>query len=209
MKLVIFGANGRVGRLIVAEAVRRGHEVTAAVYGDVDARLGDSVRILSVDISEPIQVQHAIHGQDAVVSALGSWGTSTQDIVSRGMKVIVPAMQREGVARLISLTGADARVRGDRPALSAHLMRTILRLAAPKILDDGEVHIRVLRQSDCDWTVIRSPRMIDGGVQEYALSEKSAQAWDKVHRQTIAQAMLDVLEQQTYVRAAPIIHVIA
>ncbi len=207
MKLVIFGANGRVGRLLVQEAVKRGHEVTAAIYGDQDARLGDGVRILSVDIHDAQQVQHALHGQDAVVSALGSWGTPTQDIVSKGMETIMPAMQHEGVSRIVSLTGADARIDRDAPTLSAHVMRAILQLIAPKILTDGERHLQILEKSECEWTVIRSPRMIDGEAQGYQLSAKSAQAWDKIHRTTIATCMLDVLEDATYVHEAPIIHV--
>lgn len=206
MKLIVFGAHGRVGHLIVREAVHRGYEVTAVIYTSDTYNFGDGVRTLRADVHNAEEVAHVLYGQEVVVSALGSWGTPTQDILSSGMEHIIPVMQQHHIKRIISLTGADARTRGDHPSLSAHFMRSLLVLLRPKILKDGEKHIRLLQDSGLDWTVIRSPRMIDGDSQDYVLSRNSAEAWDTVTRSTVATAMLDQVEVVEAIQRAPILH---
>lgn len=206
MKIVIFGANGRVGKLVVHEALKRGHDVTAVVYSAPEDMFGDGVRTVKADIHDRNQVLHAISGNDAVISTLGSWGTKTQDILSSGMKNIIPSMENANITRIISLTGADARVSGDKPSLSSRVMESIFRVIASKVFSDGEKHIRLLVRSDLEWTVIRSPKMSDGKATDYTLSTVSANAWDTVSRRTIANAMLDVLETNQQRKKAPIIH---
>lgn len=206
MKIVIFGANGRVGKLVVREALKRNHDITAVVHDAPEDMFGDGVRVIKADIHDRNQVSHAISGQDAVISTLGSWGTQSKDILYSGMKNIIPSMEHASISRIISLTGADARVPGDAPSLSSRIMESIFRVIAPKVFSDGEKHIRLLARSDVEWTVIRSPKMSNGKATDYALNDISANAWDTVSRQTIANAMLDVLEKNEQLKKAPIIH---
>lgn len=42
------------------------------------------------------------------MSALGSWGTESKDILSSVIVNIIKAMKAEKVSRIISLTGTDA-----------------------------------------------------------------------------------------------------
>lgn len=203
-RIVVFGATGRVGRLVVDELIERGYEVTAAVYRP-KATIPKEAKRAVVDVHDPSSVALALDGQDAVVSALGSWETKSQDILSSFIRVGAPLMKQRGVWRIVSLTGADARVSGDKPTLSARLMRFALHKYAPKILQDGEEHIRLLEQSGLHWTVIRSPKMKDGPPCPYRLGRKSAQAWWLINRWTIATALCDQLESHEFVNQAPII----
>ena len=44
MKIAVIGANGRTGRIVVKDALARGHEVVAAItYGDLATALLDSL----------------------------------------------------------------------------------------------------------------------------------------------------------------------
>lgn len=203
-RIVVFGATGRVGRLVVDELIERGYEVTAAVYRP-KATIPKEARRAVVDVHDPASVALALDGQDAVISALGSWETKSQDILTSFVRVGAPLMKQRGVWRVVSLTGADARVAGDKPALSARLMRRVLYHYAPKILHDGEEHIRLLKKSGLHYTVIRSPKMKDGSPCPYRLGRKSAQAWWLINRWTIASAMCDQLESEEFVGKAPII----
>lgn len=206
MKIVIFGANGRVGKLVVHEALKRGHDVTAVVHSAPEDLFGDGVRTIQADIHDRNQVSHAISGNDAVISTLGSWGTKSKDILTSGMRNIIPSMENANISRIVSLTGADARVSGDKPSLSSLVIGALFKMFAAKILSDGEKHIRLLARSDLAWTVIRSPKMSDGNATEYILNNISANAWDTITRHTIANAMLDVLETGKQHNNAPIIH---
>ena len=72
MNVVVFGATGRTGRLLVEGALARGHVVTALVrapekLGD----LRDRVRVVRGDVLDGGAVSDAVDGQDAALVALG------------------------------------------------------------------------------------------------------------------------------------------
>lgn len=123
MKLVVFGANGRVGSLVVIELLRCGHNVLAFTHGRSTFPPHPKLEIFSGDIYDANSVDRAVRSTDAVVSALGSWGTPKKDILTVGMQHIIPAMQKHGVTRLISLTGTDSNAPGDTRSIIHSLTR--------------------------------------------------------------------------------------
>ena len=74
MKIAVVAANGKAGKLVVGEAVRRGHDVTAVVRGEntTEARsaiLKDIVTLGADDLAD----------FDVVVDAFGAWTPETLD----------------------------------------------------------------------------------------------------------------------------------
>ena len=71
-KLVIFGAGGRAGRAAVAEARRRGHQVTAVVRepGGHSGLSGDGVQLMAGDVTDVDSVARVAAGHDAAISAV-------------------------------------------------------------------------------------------------------------------------------------------
>ncbi|MEU3742248.1 NAD(P)H-binding protein [Streptomyces sp. NPDC032198] len=70
MNITVFGAAGNVGRRVVAEAVDRGHEVTAVVRDPARATgLPSAAAIRTGDAADPRTVTALAAGQDLVVSA--------------------------------------------------------------------------------------------------------------------------------------------
>src|SRR5437868_12999895 len=71
MKLVVFGATGNVGQRVVAEALRRGHEVVGVVRDPDAVQSPDKrVRLVKGDATKADDVARAARGADAVVSAI-------------------------------------------------------------------------------------------------------------------------------------------
>lgn len=70
MKITVLGAAGNVGRRVVAEALTRGHEVSAVVR---DARvfgaLPDAAMAKAGDATDPVDVARLTSGQDVVINA--------------------------------------------------------------------------------------------------------------------------------------------
>ena len=147
-----------------------------------------------------------MQGSDAVISTLGSWGTPSKDIVSSGITAIIAAMQTCGVERIVSLTGADAFDSTDKPTFLRKLSRSFGLLVAGKILRDGEAHIRLLRESQLDWTVLRSPVMTNTSRIFYTLSMVAPKPWATMPRKAIAKALVDQIDGSAYNQAAPFIH---
>ena len=192
---------------MVKGAREAGHDVTAFAHHDPKFAKDSRLRIVRGDIHDPKDVAKAVKGADAVISALGSWGTRTKDIVSAGMANIIPAMEAAGAGRVVSLTGADARAEGDRLGLIHRLTHAAIQITPPrKILADGERHIRLLERSGLDWTVIRSPIMNErGDPGSFRLGTGRPAPWATVNRHSVALAMLDLASNDSYSRQAPFI----
>ncbi|MDQ0222262.1 NAD(P)-dependent oxidoreductase [Streptococcus moroccensis] len=72
MKIAIIGANGQSGKLILAEALKRGHEVTAIV------RRADSTSHTPVLVKDVFELTaEDLSAFDVVVSAIGFWTEET------------------------------------------------------------------------------------------------------------------------------------
>lgn len=206
MVIAIFGASGRVGRLVVTEALARGHSVRAFVHHTDN--LPDHPKLVTIqgDIHNRQAVTEAVHGSQAVVSALGSWHTPSKDIVATAMRSIIPAMEAGGIDRIISLTGTAAYDISDKPTLLRGCSHLLTRLIANRILADGEEHIKLLRASQLDWTVLRAPAMTNKAQIFYKLSLQPVPIWQTIPRRAVAKAMLDQLDGAGYTAAAPFIH---
>lgn len=212
MVITIFGASGKVGRLVVAEALSRGHTVTAFVHSHAKALrsleegTAGKLRIYSGDIHDSKSVADSLTGSKAVLSTLGSWHTKSKDIVSAGMETIVPAMQQQGIHRIVSLTGSDAAAPGDSATTARSLTHGLARLAAGKILLDGERHIAILSKSGLDWTVLRAPVMTNSPEIFYRLTLQPGAPWQTIPRRAVAKALLDQIDGAGYANAAPFIY---
>lgn len=206
MQITIFGANGKVGRLVVAETLKRGHSVVAFVHKKNGLGNDKNLKIVQGDIYSAANVAKAIKGSDAVINALGSWGTPGKDVVKTGIKNIIPAMEADGVKRIISLTGHGANAPGDKFDPLHIISRWILVILAPKILHDGEDHIIQLAKTDLDWTVMRSSIMINSGhPTKFRVTTKRPLPLALVNRQSVARAMVDLTESTNYAKQAPFI----
>ena len=111
--IVVFGAAGKVGRQVVENALADGYNVIAFVHRHHDLPDDPSLEIISGDIYNRADIEKALQNVDAVISALSSWGTQYQDVLSAAMTHIIPVAERYKISRIISLTGADARAGDD------------------------------------------------------------------------------------------------
>lgn len=109
MHVLILGATGSVGRLVVEEALVRRHQVTALArspqkLGDVVSR----IRVLHGDALDARAVEHAVTGQDVVIYALGAGNVRHTTLFSDSTRVLLTAMKQHSVRRLICVTGVGA-----------------------------------------------------------------------------------------------------
>lgn len=205
MKVIVFGANGRVGQLVVKQLLEESCTVKAVVHRRNPFSTYQNLQIISADIYQPDQYIAAIEGCDVVVSTLGSWGTPKKDILATGMQHIIPAMQQYEVKRIVSLTGADARAANDTISCAHRLGRGVLRLFAKKILLDGEKHIQALEASDLNWTVVRSPIMTEKGKSHFSFTSKRPYPWQTIRRENVASAIVSLVSSASHLQEAPFV----
>jgi putative NADH-flavin reductase len=206
MKVIVFGSSGKVGTKVVNGLLEKNHQVTAFVYGNNPFVESSNLKIIIGNVKNEAEVKEAVRGNEAVLSALGSWGTSSKDILSSGIINIINAMKEENISRIVSLTGTDAFLPDEKPNYLRNMSHTLLSLFAKKIMLDGEIHAEKLAESGLDWTIIRSPVMNNKEPQDYELNTKPCLPVETINRHAVAESMVEVLEQKLFVQESPFIH---
>ncbi|WP_329125133.1 NAD(P)-dependent oxidoreductase [Streptomyces sp. NBC_01465] len=103
--IVVFGAGGRVGRAVLAEAVRRGHTVTAVVrdprtYADL---AGPGITVVRGDATDADAVAAAAAGHDAAVNASARLDVPSRDFFVAAAEAMIAGLGKAGVQRLLVL----------------------------------------------------------------------------------------------------------
>lgn len=205
-QITVFGANGGVGQGVVNLLLERGYNVVAAVHNESHLPMHENLRVVKADVYDAKSIEQALTGSDAVISALGSWGTKRKDILTIGMANSIPIMKANGIRRIVSVTGADARALGDKMGLIHRLTHLAFSIVASKVLRDGERHTALLEQSNLDWTVIRSPIMSSrDNVGFGVLSLHRPLPWQQVSRRYVVEAMVQSIEDDEWIGKAPYI----
>jgi putative NADH-flavin reductase len=148
-----------------------------------------------------------VEGADGVLVALGHTKTSGADVLAAGTRHIVAAMRRYGVRRLVVLSGAGVRVKGDPRSAGALLMRALLKTLARGLIADSEVQYRVVSGSGLEWVFVRAPRLTDApGAGRYRAGTALALGpRDQIPRADVAEFMLSLVDEARFVREAPLI----
>jgi nucleoside-diphosphate-sugar epimerase len=123
-----------------------------------------------------------------------------------GTKNIVAAMQQHGVRKIISLSGGGLPYAEDKPKVPDYLIRGIMKLVVPKVLNDAIAHAEVLKQSGLDWIIVRGPRLTDEPRQgKYRVGWVGVNASTKVGRADLADFILTQVEDDAMVRKMPFV----
>src|SRR5690349_15595652 len=95
--IVVLGAAGRTGHLVVEEALRAGHRVTAAVRTPEAfpaTATAAGLRVARADVRDSSSLYDVIRGHDVVVSAIGPAGRKALNLYSDGARATVTAMRK-------------------------------------------------------------------------------------------------------------------
>jgi uncharacterized protein YbjT (DUF2867 family) len=168
VRLLIVGASGGTGRLLVGQALDAGHDVTAFVRDPARLPLTHpSLRVAVGDAMRPESLAPAVRGQDAVLCTLGAKpegadahrGQPSVPVCSVGTRHLIEAMSAAGVRRLVvesSVSCGESAATGRWPA--PWIVRTVLR----EVMADKELQEAAIRASGLGWTIIRPVKLKDG-----------------------------------------------
>jgi putative NADH-flavin reductase len=205
--IALFGATGKTGRLVLERALSAGYEVRALVRDPGKlATASGQLAVIKGDVLDADPVDQTVVGADVVLSLFGHVGGSPKGLQTHGTRLIVEAMHRHGVKRLVSLSGGGLRDQEDRPKFPDQVIRLLLRVMAGHVLADAEGHLRVLRDSGLDWTVVRAPRLLDTpATGSYRVGRVGVNASTKISRADFADFLLTQVEDRAYLRQMPFV----
>jgi putative NADH-flavin reductase len=206
MRIAVLGATGRTGQLLVAELLRRGHELT--VLARSPEKLGatqGTVRVVTGTSTDPDALGSLLEAAEAMVSTLGPTSRDSA-VMSDTARVLVPAMEQHGIRRYVGVSGAGVDMEGDLKGRKDRVISSMIRRVGGVMAMDKAAEYRILDASDLDWTLARPPRLVDGPPTGQVFQDAHTPGRSSsIRRADLAVFLADVVEQDLYVRQSPFV----
>lgn len=219
MRVLILGATGPCGILLVKEALGVSH--TVVIFARSPEKLSEEIRndtrvtILKGELDDESALSAAMENVDAVLSALGpklSLGTyPSGEPLARAYSSIIKIMMAHSVKRLVSLGTPSMTDPHDKHSLKWSLTVGGIRILAPTVYRDVVGIGNVIRtEGDAlDWTIVRVPFLTNSSnrnvVAGYVGDGKTGTT---LSRTGFAMFVLQELAKNEWVKEAPLITVV-
>jgi putative NADH-flavin reductase len=206
--ILIIGASRGIGLETVRRALDQGYRVRAF------ARSASQIPITHAELTKvngdalkAEDVAAALKGADAVIETLGAKAslamvTSHTQLFSSATRVLIQAMEKEGVKRLISVTGFGA---GDSREHMSLLQRVPFELLLGRVYADKAVQETMIRRSALSWVIAR-PGILTNGPRtgRYKILDKPAE-WRNgtISRADVADFLVKQIEDDAYLGKTP------
>lgn len=217
--IVVYGASGKIGGLIVAEALGRGHTVTGVSRNPANLSVEhENFSAAMGDVTDVESFTKLASGADSIViSVRGDGGNSVPEDTThaRAARTAISALSGFENAPYVIQVGGATSVYEDREEMVARLPMP----AEPgtpffAMLMGHLVALEAYRASDIDWTVITPAYEITGwtpegitttnGTGQYRTSTTEhlvdAGGKSRIDVADLAGATIDELENRTFVR---------
>ena len=193
MHIALFGASGMMGSRITAEAVRRGHQVTAVTRAGEQI---DGATAVAGDASSPESVAEVSKGHDVIVCAVGPNRAGPDDgAYARTLGALIKGV---GSTRLFVVGGAGSLIVDGTRLLDQPWFPEDYK-------PEGLAHaagLETLRASQADWTYLSPAPMVGPGERTGSYrSGTDSPVGDSISAEDYAIAVLDELENPQHRRA--------
>ena len=206
MKILLIGATGRTGKLILKKAIEDKHEVTAIVRDP--SKIKDlNAKVIQGSPYDAETVKTAIKNCDAVICTLNvsrksdnPWAKlrSPKDLISRSVANALEGMKENNIKRIITLSALGA---GDSKKKMPFIFNIFLSITNLKYaFTDHTRQEELLAESNMEWTVIRLPMLTDDNGEAEILVNKSdgVRLNKNINRESVARFILSILDDQKY-----------
>jgi uncharacterized protein YbjT (DUF2867 family) len=208
MKILLLGSTGRTGRLVIEEAIRRGHKISAI------ARDPEKLKDYQIDIIKGTPydfktVEKAISGCEAVINTLNisrksdnPWArlVSPKDLISKSATNAVTAMMEAGIKRFIALSTIGA---GRSWKSTPVILRFIVSCSNLKYAfrDHGKQE-DILQNSTLEYTICRAPMLSSEINTKGTVAVKESENPPKMllSRNSAAEFFIKIIENKEYIR---------
>jgi putative NADH-flavin reductase len=204
MKLVVFGANGGVGKEVVEQAAAAGHEVIGVVRSTgVSKDTTSGLRIVEGSITDTAFVTNIVKDADVVISAIGASDYKHPvTLYSAAAASLTQAMQSAKTKRLIVLSAGGATIESNDSFPLRFVAKPILQRVFRYLYEDMLRMERALEASTLDWTILRLSYLNNKpGKGAYRTALDSGVKWGfSINRADVAHYIVHNLEDQSNYR---------
>ncbi|MGM0846348.1 MAG: NAD(P)-dependent oxidoreductase [Bacillota bacterium] len=159
MKIALLGASGRVGSIIMENALKEGHHVQAIVRNPEKIKSNHpKLSLIAGNVMNENDLNSCFFQCDTVISGLG---TDNNDVLSRSMLSILNMMRKNNITRIITIGTAGILQARDTPSLYRFQTNESKRRST----NAAEDHLRtylMLKSSEMNWTILCPTYLPDG-----------------------------------------------
>jgi putative NADH-flavin reductase len=203
-KIIVFGASGGTGRMVIEQALLAGHQVTAVVRNPAAFSLRHpNLDIVEGDVLQLPTLSGKLEGHDIVISCLGIPKIQQTTLYSQGMRNIVACMRQSGVNRIICISSGALEVPAKSSWIMTFLLKNVLQRIYKPVYADMTLMEGILSESGLDWTVVRAPKLTDGKqTQKYkVITNEPLRSIPQISRADLAHYMLSHLKDRNTFRS--------
>ena len=202
MNIAIIGATGKTGRVLVQQALDKGHQITVIVRDP--NRLPQpttKLNIIAGNFDNKGALQACLKDQDAVYCLLGSKDLyKNTGVRTAGTRAIIEAMETTGVQRLVVMSAMGV---GESWKNLSLFNKFLFAAFMPAARQDHEDQEALVKSSSLEWTIIRPSGLVNTPeVSSYEAGPDIRSKTSQISRSNVADFMLKVVESHSHIREA-------
>ncbi|MCX7987350.1 MAG: NAD(P)H-binding protein [Bacteroidales bacterium] len=207
MKVALFGATGRTGKVLLEQLLHKYISVQALVRNPRRIEMTHPLlNVVEGDARNFESVFNTVQGTEAVISVIGYVRGSEAGFQSVALNNMIRSMEEFGIKRIIVLTGSGVSVEGDTPSWENDLLTLLIKTLAPARYYDGVNQLKLLENSTLDWTLVRAPLLTNGKLTtNYRVGNQRIGFLSHISRADVAHFITKVLFENSYIRQAPLV----
>jgi uncharacterized protein YbjT (DUF2867 family) len=201
VNVLVLGATGPTGALVVRALLARGHSVRVLARRPEAVPRADRLDVASGDALDASAVARALAGMDAVVSSLGSRPWRRDRVCSEGTRIVTEQMLAHGPKRLVLVSSVGSKATLGHADLLTKIARATL---LSSVLADKDRMEAILETCPLDWTAVRPVGLTNGAATGRArVADDGSIRGGFVSRADVADFIAKELEERAYVRRFP------
>ena len=215
MKLLILGATGRTGKMILTEALKQGYEINCLVRQP--AKIKKKHKRLEIYNGSPEKISEletAIKGCNAIVSALNisrktdfPWSKlrTPKTFLSDVMKNIISLEQKTKIDRIVVCSAwGVAETEKEIPSWFKWVIKNSNIGVA---YADHERQENLLKSSNLNWTIVRPSGLINSKKNQNVIESYDNEPKPKItiSRKSVAEFMVSALSNEKLIGQTPVI----
>jgi len=159
MNICLLGATGRVGKIILENAIKHGFNVNALIRDNGKIQLNtDCIHYVVGDVLRSEDLSKAMRGTDVVISCLN---TDNKQILSASMPTIISEMKKQHINRIITI-GTAGILQSRNDSSLYRFQSSESKRKSTKAAEDHLAAYLLLNESDLDWTIVCPTYLPDG-----------------------------------------------
>jgi len=203
MNILVLGSTGRTGKIFAKLANSNSHHITAIVREKNRGTL-PKVNYIEGSPTDGKLLNDALKGIDAVVVSLNINRTSDNPfgkvvspltLISDSVKALIPAMEKNNVKRIITVSASGVGDSWNHMPLIARLLIRYSNIM--RAYEDHDRQEQIIRNSKLEWTIVR-PVMLNNKDNDTYQVSVGKPTGHGISRKAVAKFILDALESGKY-----------